>query len=69
MFPCHLEPLLSSRPGFPALVFDKWPRYAGVGGAVGILTASAMMYMKMKTIDLGGLEDRHVKDVSEGYRI
>ncbi|CAM9821306.1 unnamed protein product, partial [Laminaria digitata] len=50
--------LKGPEPGFPALVFNKWPRYAGVGGAVGVLTASAMMYMKMKTIDLGGLEDR-----------
>ena len=38
---------------------------------MGILTASAMMYVKMKTVDLGGLEDRYVRLVShrQGPRV
>lgn len=37
-----------------------WPRYAGYGAAAGVVTASAMMCWKMKSIDADGVEDRCV---------
>ncbi|CAM9132372.1 unnamed protein product [Ascophyllum nodosum] len=50
--------LRSSEKGFSSLFLRKCPRYAGFGGAAGLLTASAMMIFKMPSIDLEGLEDR-----------
>ncbi|CAM9543552.1 unnamed protein product [Scytosiphon promiscuus] len=41
-----------------SLMLKYWPRYAGRGGAAGIVVAAPMMYAKMRTIDLEGLEDR-----------
>ena len=43
---------------FSSLVGRQWPRCAGIGGAAGIALTVPMMYGKMKTIDLDGLEDR-----------
>lgn len=44
---------------FSSLVGRQWPRCAGIGGAAGIALAVPMMYGKMKTVDLDGLEDRY----------
>ncbi|CAN0380516.1 unnamed protein product, partial [Ectocarpus fasciculatus] len=41
-----------------SLVLRQWPRFAGVGGAAGVVLTLPMMYHKMKTVDLDGLEDR-----------
>ncbi|CAM9559000.1 unnamed protein product [Pylaiella littoralis] len=50
--------LKSSDRGFSSLLTRQWPRFAGLGGAAGILLTLPMMYKKMETIDLDGLEDR-----------
>eukprot|EP00903_Cladosiphon_okamuranus_P009669 g9200.t1 len=50
--------LKSSDKSFSSLLGRQWPRCAGVGGAAGIFLTVPMMYDKMKTVDLDGLEDR-----------
>ncbi|CAM9951219.1 unnamed protein product [Ectocarpus sp. 12 AP-2014] len=41
-----------------SLVFKQWPRFAGLGGAAGVVMTLPMMYYRMQTVDLDGLEDR-----------
>lgn len=55
--------------GFSSLLTRQWPRFAGLGGAAGILLTLPMMYKKMETIDLDGLEDRcATSDVIAGIK-
>ena len=60
----RLNITLFGRRKLPALLLNQWPRYAGFGGAAGILTGSAMMLYKMRTIEADGVEDRCVNLVS-----
>eukprot|EP00904_Undaria_pinnatifida_P010992 jgi/Undpi1/7022/HiC_scaffold_21.g09496.m1 len=54
--------LKKPKPTVSEFMLKVWPRYAGYGAAAGVVTASAMMCWKMKSIDADGVEDR-------GYRI